>query len=68
MASDQSLHTTFKQLEHRRSTLSTLENDLPVINQHSSSSNLQNSNRAYSPSVFLRPKSNWVSLSSLAAD
>lgn len=67
MASDQSLHTTFKQLEHRRSTLSTLENDLPVINQHSSNSNLPAS-RAYSPSAFLRPKSNWVSLSSLAAD
>lgn len=61
MASDQSLHTTFKQLEHRRSTLSTLENDLPAINSIASAAG-----RSYSPNVFLRPKSNWVSLSSLA--
>lgn len=64
MASDQSLHTTFKQLEHRRSTLSMLDNELPVVINNSSSQ------RAYSPTtntpVYLRPKSNWVSLSSLA--
>lgn len=59
MASDQSLHTTYKQLEHRRSTLSTLENEvLPTIG-------VGGSGRAFSP-VFMRPKSNWVSVFSLA--